>query len=204
MNLRAQRPTSPPEAQCKAGAGGVRPLPASLPALARVMLKVGATGFGMGMVGVLQQEAVTRRRWLSQQEFADGLALANLLPGPIAVDAAVYVGYHLRGWLGAAICLLALLVPAFAIMLGLTIGYLHFGQVPQLHGVFRGLNAAVVALVLSVAYRIGKSSLKSLPQVALGAMALGAALLHANPITLVLACGAMGALLLVPQPAAIP
>ncbi len=167
--------------------------------LVQVMLKVGATGFGMGMVGVLQQEAVTRRAWLSQQEFADGLALANLLPGPIAVDAAVYVGYKLRGWPGATLCLLALLVPAFAIMLGLTIGYLNYGQVPPLHGVFRGLNAAVVALVLSVAYRIGKSSLRSAPQIVLAAVALGAALLHASPVTVVLACGVLGALALAPK-----
>ena len=179
-------------------------LTASLPQLAGVMLKVGATGFGMGMVGVLQQEAVTRRAWLSQQEFADGLALANLLPGPIAVDAAVYVGYKLRGWAGATVCLLALLVPAFAIMLGLTIGYLHYGQIPQLHGVFRGLNAAVVALVLSVAFRVGKSSLKSTSQGVLAAAALGAALLHTSPVTVVLACGIIGALLLTPQPKGVP
>jgi len=168
------------------------------------MLKVGATGFGMGMVGVLQQEAVTRRAWLSQQEFADGIALANLLPGPIAVDAAVYVGYKLRGWAGATVCLLALLIPAFTIMLGLTIGYLHYGQVPRLHGVFRGLNAVVVALVLAVAYRLGKSSLRSTPQVVLAVLALGAALLHANPVTLVLACGVIGAFALVPRQKATP
>jgi len=189
-------PDTVPEAACQSGV--------SLLALTQVMLKVGATGFGMGMVGVLQQEAVTRRAWLSQQEFADGLALANLLPGPIAVDAAVYIGYKLRGWSGATVCLLALLVPAFAIMLGLTIGYLNYGQVPQLHGAFRGLNAAVVALVLAVAYRIGKSSLKSTPQVVLAVLALAAALLHANPVTLVLACGVIGALALVPRQKVVP
>ena len=120
------------------------------------------------------------------------------------MDAAVYVGYGLRGWPGATLCLLALLVPAFVIVLALTIAYLRYNQVPQLHGAFRGLNAAVVALVLSVAYRIGTSSLKSTSHVVLAVTALGAALLHANPITLVLACGAIGALLLVPQPKEAP
>jgi len=85
-------------------------------------------------------------------------------------------------------------------MLGLTIAYLHYGQVPQLHGAFKGLNAAVVALVLSVAYRIGKSSLKSAAQAALAAGALVAAFLHANLVVLVLACGLVGALLLHPRP----
>jgi chromate transporter len=174
----------------------------TLPGLMQVMLKVGVTGFGLGMIGVLQQEIVTRRSWLSQEEFADGIALANLLPGPIAVDAAVFVGYKLRGWLGAALCLLALLMPGFAIMLGLTIGYLHYGQVPQLHGVFKGLNAAVVALVLSVAYRIARLSLKSARQIALAVAALTAAILHANLVMLILACGAAGALLLMPEPEA--
>lgn len=176
---------------------------ATFPQLGGLMLKVGTTGFGMGMVGVLQQEVVTRRSWLSQEEFADGVALANLLPGPIAVDTAVYVGYRLRGWAGATVCLLALLLPAFAIMLGLTIAYLHYGQVPQLHGVFKGLNAAVVALVLSVAYRIGRSSLKSGAQAVLALAALAAAVLHANLVILVLGCGAMGALLLMPKPKAV-
>jgi len=178
---------------------GVWP-PVSLPELMAVMLKVGATGFGMGMVGVLQQEVVTRRSWMSQEELADGIALANLLPGPIAVDAAVFVGYKLRGWSGATLCLLALLLPAFTIMLGLTIAYLRYGQVPQLHGVFRGLNAAVVALVLSVAYRIGKSSLKSGAQATLALLALAAAALHANLAVLVMACGLLGALFLRPKP----
>lgn len=172
----------------------------SLLQLAGVMLKVGATGFGLGMVGVLQQEVVTRRGWLKQADFADGLALANLLPGPIAVDVAVYVGYRLRGWAGATACLIALLVPAFVIMLALTIAYLRYGQVPQLHGVFKGLNSAVVALVLSVAYRIGRSSLKSAAQAGLAVVALAAALLHANLVALVLICGLVGALLLCPQP----
>ena len=178
---------------------GVWP-PVSLPELMAVMLTVGATGFGMGMVGVLQQEVVTRRCWMSQEELADGIALANLLPGPIAVDAAVFVGYKLRGWSGATLCLLALLLPAFTIMLGLTIAYLRYGQVPQLHGVFRGLNAAVVALVLSVAYRIGKSSLKSGAQATLALLALAAAALHANLAVLVMACGLLGALFLRPKP----
>ena len=196
MPNREVAPDTVPQTAC--------PSRASLPALAQVMLKVGATGFGMGMVGVLQQEVVTRRAWLSQQEFADGLALANLLPGPIVVDAAVYVGYRLRGWLGATVCLLALLVPAFVIMLELTVAYLRYGRVPQLHGAFRGLNAAVVALVLAVAYRIGKSSLRSTPQVVLAVLALAAALLHANPVTLVLACGVIGAFALVPRQKAKP
>ncbi len=116
------------------------------------------------------------------------------------MDAAVYVGYKLRGWQGATVCLLALLIPAFVIMLGLTIGYLHYGQMPQLHGVFRGLNAAVVALVLSVAYRVGNKSLKSASQIVLAVLALAAALLlRVNPVTLVLACGVVGALALVPR-----
>jgi chromate transporter len=177
----------------------------SAPSLARlmqVMFKLGATGFGLGMIGVLQQEVVTRRSWLSHEGFADGVALANLLPGPIAVDVAVFVGYKLRGWLGAALCLLALLIPASAIMLGLTIAYLHYGQVPQLHGVFRGLNAAVVALVLSVAYRIGRSSLKGERQAGLALVALAAVVLRANLVILILACGAAGALLLMPRPEA--
>jgi len=163
------------------------------------MLKTGATGFGMGMIGILHQEAVTRRSWLTEEEFGDGLALANLLPGPVAVDVGVYVGYRLRGWAGATVCLLALLVPSFVLMLGLTIAYLHYGHLPQLSGLFGGLNAAVVALVLAVAYRTARSSVRSASQSALLAAALAAALLQANLVLVVLACGLVGLALLRPR-----
>jgi len=175
------------------------PSPIGLPQLTLMMLKVGATGFGLGMVGVLQQEVVTRRSWLSQEEFADGVALANLLPGPIATDVAVYVGYKLRGWRGAALSLIALLAPAFAIMVGLTIAYLRYGRAPHVQGLFAGLNAAVAALVVAVAYRIARSSLKSAAEGGLVCAAFGALLLHANLVVLMLACGVIGALLLAPQ-----
>lgn len=169
-----------------------------------VMLKVGATGFGMGMIGVLQQEVVTRKKWLNKEEFADGVAVANLLPGPIAVDVAVYVGYKLRGWFGATMCLLSLLIPAFFIMLTFTILYLDYGQKPQFDGIFQGINAAVIALVLSVAWRIGKQSVKNAIQVGLMVIVLAVSLsgiINNNKLMLVvLACGVLGVFLLSGKP----
>jgi len=172
----------------------------TLARLAALMLRIGATGFGLGMVGMLQQEVVTRRSWLTQQDFADGIALANLLPGPTAFDVAVYVGHRLRGWWGATVSLLALLAPSFLIMIGLSMTYLRYGEAPKLHGLFAGINAAVAALVLSVAYRIGIASVKGARQAALLVVAFGALLLHANLVALVLACGVAGALWLTPRP----
>jgi chromate transporter len=183
----------------------------SLTSLLGVMLKVGATGFGMGMIGVLQQEAVTRRGWVNQEEFADGIALANILPGPIAVNVAVYVGYKLRGWPGALVTLLSLLVPAFCIMLTLTLIYLKFGQNQIFDGARRGINAAVIALVLSVAYRTGKQAIKlqrpgSILQIILlvGTLAVGL-IIPRNAYVLaaaVLSCGIIGMFLLAAKPGA--
>jgi chromate transporter len=170
-----------------------------------VMLKVGATGFGMGMIGVLQQEVVARKNWLNKEEFADGVAVANLLPGPIAVDVAVYVGYKLRGWLGATLCLLSLLIPAFFIMLTFTILYLKYGQKPQFDGVFQGINAAVIALVLSVAWRIGKQSVKNAIQVGLLVVAFAAGLIaylkiaDISLVIIVLASGIIGLIFMASQ-----
>jgi chromate transporter len=177
------------------------PQPIGLLPLLCVMLKVGATGFGMGMIGVLQQEVITRKSWLTKAEFADGVAVANLLPGPIAVDVAVYVGYKLRGWLGATLCLLSLLIPAFFIMLTFTILYLNYGQQPRFDGVFQGINAAVIALVLSVAWRIGKQSVKNAIQAGLVVAVLLVGLrTHVSLVLVVLTCGVLGVFLMASQP----
>jgi chromate transporter len=185
-----------------------------LPRLAALMLRIGATGFGLGMVGMLQHEVVTRRGWLTRDDYADGIALANLLPGPTAFDVAVYVGYRLRGWRGATVSFLALLLPSFVVMIGLSIAYLRYGEAPRLHGLFAGITAAVAALVVSVAYRLGVGAVKARAggrppgrwstarQGALLVVAFGALLLRANLVVLVLACGAAGALWLAPPPEA--
>ena len=126
------------------------------------MLRVGATGFGgpMALISMLQQHLVERRGAVSSDEFSEGVAIGQILPGPIAVDAAIHLGYRLYGWLGAVAGAAGLLLPPFLIMLVLTPLYFHHGQVPEAQGFFMGVRPAVAAAIAAATVRLGKRGIR--------------------------------------------
>ena len=124
-------------------------------------LQVGTTGFGGGIAVVAQLRALAlqKRRWFTEHEFAEGLALAQSLPGSMAGNVAAYVGLRLRGWRGASVALAGLVLPSTLMMVVLAILYRHLRNLPDTEKLFHGLNAAVVALIAVTAWRIGRSTL---------------------------------------------
>lgn len=128
-----------------------------------VMIRVGSTGFGgpMALISMLQQHLVERRKAVTAEEFSEGVAIGQVLPGPIAVDAAIHVGYRLHGWLGAAAGACGLILPPFLIMLVLTPLYFHYGRVPQAQGFFAGVRPAVAAAIVAATVRLGKRGIKN-------------------------------------------
>jgi chromate transport protein ChrA len=124
-------------------------------------LQVGFTGFGGGLAVVAQLRALAlqKRRWFTEHEFAEGLALAQSLPGSMANNVAAYVGLRLRGWRGAAVAVAGLVLPSMLLMILLAILYRHLRELPDTERFFHGLNAAVVALIAVTAWRIGRSTL---------------------------------------------
>lgn len=124
-------------------------------------LQVGTTGFGGGLAVVAQLRtlALQKRRWFTEHEFAEGLALAQSLPGSMANNVAAYVGLRLRGWRGAAVAVAGLILPSMLLMIVLAILYRHLRDMPDTERLFHGLNAAVVALISVTAWRIGRSTL---------------------------------------------
>jgi chromate transporter len=124
-------------------------------------LQVGTTGFGGGLavVAQLRSLALQKRRWFTEHEFAEGLALAQSLPGSMANNVAAYVGLRLRGWRGAAVAVAGLILPSMLLMILLAILYRHLRDLPDTEKLFHGLNAAVVALIAVTAWRIGSSTL---------------------------------------------
>lgn len=171
------------------------PTTVRLTQMAGVLLKVGATGFGgaMPMLALVHAEYVEKRRWVSQEEFDEAVMVGQIMPGPIAVDAVTHMGYRLRGWPGAIVSVVSFILPSFLLMLALTLLYVRYGSVPQVSGAFKGLGAAVVAIVLSAAWRMGKPHLKDPRSAALmlGAL-LALQLLHANVVLLVILAGLAG------------
>lgn len=142
-------------------------------------LRVGATGFGgpMALVGLLEQQLVERRKAISSPEFAEGVAVGQILPGPIAVDAAAYVGYRLHGFLGAMAAAGGLILPPFVVMLILTPLYFHFGRVPEAQGFFAGVRPAVVAVIAAASWRLAKRGLRDATSYGIAALVLGVSLL---------------------------
>lgn len=124
-------------------------------------LQIGCTGFGGGLAVVAQLRvlALQKRKWFTEHEFAEGLALAQSLPGSMANNIAAYIGLRLRGWRGAAVAVTGFVLPSMLLMILLAILYRHLRELPDTEKLFHGLNGAVVALIAVTGWRIGRSTL---------------------------------------------
>ena len=124
-------------------------------------LKIGTVGFGGGLAVIAQIRtlAVKQRRWLTEQEFASGFALGQTLPGTSAGNVATYVGLKIRGWRGAGAAIAGFILPSMLMMVLLAILYRHLRYLPDTDRLFHGLNAAVVALIIVTAWRMGRNTL---------------------------------------------
>jgi chromate transport protein ChrA len=158
-------------------------------------LQVGTTGFGGGLAVVAQLRtlALQKRRWFTEHEFAEGLALAQSLPGSMANNVAAYIGLRLRGWRGAAVAVAGLILPSMLLMILLAILYRHLRYLPNTERLFHGLNAAVVALIAVTAWRMGRSTLSKSWQWYIAVFSgLAVILFEATVIEVVLVSGLAG------------
>jgi len=162
--------------------------------LIALFLKLGTISFGgpAAHIALMEQEAVSRRQWLSRERFLDLLATTNLVPGPNAVEMAAHIGFVRAGWPGLVAGAVAFILPAFAISLALAWVYVRLGALPQVAALFYGINPAVLAIILAATYRLGLTALKEWRFLALGIICLAAALLGANEVLILLSAGAVG------------
>jgi chromate transporter len=130
-------------------------------------LWLGTTGFGgpIALAGYMQRDLVERRRWVTKEDYLEGLALAQLAPGPLAAQLAIYLGYLRAGTLGASLVGLAFIGPSFLMVLAIASAYVRFGGLPWMQPAFYGIGAAVVAIIARSAWKLakmvlGKDSLK--------------------------------------------
>ena len=112
--------------------------------------KIGLFTFGGGyaMLPLIERELIAKRKWIEQKEFLDLLTLAQSVPGPIAVNTSVFVGYKVRGFGGAVAALLGCLLPSFAIILAIALFFSDIRQNPVIDAAFKGMRPAVVALII--------------------------------------------------------
>jgi chromate transporter len=158
-------------------------------------LKIGLTGFGGGLAVIAQIRmlAVRKRGWFTEHEFAEGFALAQSLPGTNAGNVVTYIGLRLRGWRGASVAMAGFILPSMLMMIALAILYQHLRALPDTDRLFHGLNAAVVALILVTAWRIGKNTLTRPWQWWVAVFAcIAVAVFSATIIEVILAAGLIG------------
>src|ERR1051325_2014745 len=168
---------------------------ATLGGLFLSFLKIGLVGFGGGIAVLAQIRALTvrKRRWLTDSEFAETVALAQSLPGTSAGNSVTYIGVRLLGWRGAIVAMSGFILPSMLIMIGLAIGYKHLKAFPNTQNFFHGLNGAVVALVLVTAWRMGKNILTRRWQWWLAVLSfLAVAVLDATVLEVVAVAGLIG------------
>ena len=133
----------------------------SLTELCRYFLKLGTMGFGgpVALVGYMHRDLVEDKKWITEEDYKEGLALAQLAPGPLAAQLAIYLGYVHYKILGATLVGLAFVLPSFFMVLGLGVAYQHYGGLPWMQAVFYGISAAVIGIIAFGAYKLANKSL---------------------------------------------
>jgi len=157
-------------------------------------LRLGATSYGgPAIMGVMQAELQERRQWLSKPRFLEGLALVNMLPGATATQLALFLGHARGGWWGALLGGICFVLPAFAIMLALTVAYAALGVSPLVRGALYGLGPVVLGIFLVAVYRLGRSAASTLPQALIAVAAAAATLWSPLGVAAILVlAGALG------------
>src|SRR5438477_8596008 len=134
---------------------------ASLGEFVGYFLWLGAVGFGgpIALAGYMQQDLVDKRRWVSSEDYVEGLALAQLAPGPLAAQLAIYLGYVRAGMLGATLVGIAFVLPSFLMVLALSAAYVRYGGLAWMQGMFYGIGAAVIGIIARSAFKLTKLTL---------------------------------------------
>src|SRR6266571_4158093 len=137
------------------------PTEVSLAQFVGYFLWLGTVGFGgpIALAGHMQQDLVDERRWISREDYVEGLALAQLAPGPLAAQLAIYLGYLRAGVLGATLVGVAFILPSFLMVLALSAAYVRFGGLAWMQGMFYGIGAAVIGIIARSAFKLTKITL---------------------------------------------
>jgi chromate transporter len=136
-------------------------VPVGLWAFFAYFLRLGTTGFGgpIALAGFMQRDLVDERRWISRQDYLDGLALAQLAPGPLAAQLAIYLGYVRGGMLGATMVGACFVLPSFLMVWAISAAYVRYGGLPWMQALFYGIGAAVIGIIARSAQKLTKLTL---------------------------------------------
>ncbi len=134
----------------------------SLTEFALYFLKLGCIGFGgpIALVGYMQKDLVEERKWISQEDYLNGLAFSQLAPGPLAAQLAMYLGFVRAGFIGATLVAATFILPSFLMVVAIGKAYVFFGGTLLIAALFYGIGAAVIAIIARSATKLVKTSIK--------------------------------------------
>ena len=159
-------------------------------------LKLGLTAFGgPAMVTYVKALAVDRKRWLDEETFGQGIALCQTLPGAIAVNVASYAGYRARGFCGMLAAFAGFTLPAFLLILALSLIYVKTRSLPVMNSLFSGLEVIVVGIVAHATATFGRKTLRSGSDVVLALAGAALLSLKLNPFLVILTTACAGIIL---------
>ena len=164
------------------------------------MLKIGCFAFGGGyaIIALLENEFISKRKWIDHDEFLDVVAIAESTPGPIAINVATYIGYKLKGYLGAVIATVGMCLPSFVIMYLVSLFYDRFMQITLVAAAFQGVQICVVYLIASAGLKMLKKMKKNAINVAVFSVTCVGMILctllavHISSVWFILAAGVLG------------
>lgn len=165
--------------------------------VARLFLKLGFIAFGgpAAHIAMMRDEVVSRRRWITDQQFLDLLGASNLIPGPTSTELAIYLGYTRAGWRGLILAGSLFILPATLIVLVLAWAYVHFGSTPEGSALLYGVKPAIIAIVVQALWGLARTAVKGPLLATAGIAVLGLYLFGLNPIVLLFGGGLLVMLL---------
>jgi chromate transporter len=168
----------------------------SLTEIARVFLKLGIIAFGgpAAHIAMMEDEFVTRRKWIDRQHFLDLIGATNLIPGPNSTEMTMHVGYERAGWPGLITAGASFILPAVLITGVLAWLYVSYGTLPQIEPFLFGIKPAVIAVILGALWKLGGKAIKGWRFAALGLAVAAAVLLGIGEVEALFAGGIVGML----------
>lgn len=158
-------------------------------------LKIGAFTFGGGyaMIPLIQKEVVEKKKWITNDDILEIVAIAESTPGPIAINAATFVGFRTCGFFGALLATLGVIIPSFFIILGISFVLKAFQSVKVVQYAFNGIRAGVLALIVKALWSMyGQCPKGALTYVVMGAAFVLTAFLHVNVLIVIIGCALFG------------
>jgi chromate transporter len=160
--------------------------------IALLFLRLGTTAFGgpAAHIAMMQHEVVTRRQWLTDQEFLDLISASNLIPGPNSTEVAIHIGHRQAGFAGLLVAGTCFILPAMAMVMAIAWAYVQYSQFPVVSHLMTGIKPVVIAIILQAIILLSRSALKNTLAKLAAVLAVIACFLSVNEILLLLVAGA--------------